>query len=249
MFRVVTANIKCKPHMPQAHVVSDVRKAARGADVVLWQEIGIARYKQAVRGLGGKWDHFFPNGPGYDQPISWRTDIFAFEHAGVYLLHRGRADYAPDRGITWVQLKHLGTGQHIIFHSVHYVARAWHTNGSPALRSDARIAAQQPGRQAMWLEGRTRHGTVLDEWVAAGLPVIGGGDFNRGGRFPVVGNFVSGRKVRYIDVAGGLDYIFSLDGKQTRIKRVKAKNTHGHSDHPFKSVDVRLKRRRRFRRK
>lgn len=243
MIRVATFNVQSLPLMRPEHVRQDVRLAARKADVILWQEIKPDSYKAAIEALGDEWEHFIPEGIGHNGPISWRKRLFTLEDKGRELLHPGTPKVCESRGITWVRLRRNGTKREVVFVNTHYVARAWDHDGSARLRSDKSEAATQPMRQRMWNEANEKHRAMIADWVAEGYAVVGGGDFNRGGDYPVVGKRYGRTPVRYIDAGGGLDYIFSVNGKRTRIQRVSAENFRGHSDHALKVAHVNLRKR------
>jgi len=245
MIRVATFNVQSLPLMRPERVRQDVRLAARKADVILWQEIKPDNYKAAIRALGSAWEHYIPKGLGNNGPISWRKRLFTLEDKGRELLHDGVAKVCEDRAITWVRLRRNGTQHSIVFVNTHYVARAWNYDGTKALRkNDKGEADQQPMRQDMWNEGNARHKDVIELARAEGYAVIGGGDFNRGGDWKVLGKRIAGEPVRYIDGGGGLDYIYALNGDNTRVRKVRHRNFKGNSDHPLKTVHVELRRKR-----
>lgn len=241
MIRVATFNVQSLPLMRPEQVREDVRLAARKADVILWQEIKVKSYRAVIEALGTGWDHYFPKGPGSNTPISWRKRMFTLDDKGAELLHDGVKKVCEDRGITWARLTRKGTKHSIVFVNTHYVARAWDLDGTASLRKDKAEAESQPLRQDMWNEGNERHKAVIELARAEGYAVIGGGDFNRGGNWNVLGKRIAGEKVAYIDNGGGLDYLYSLNGDNTRIQKERARTFRAHSDHPLKTVHVNLR--------
>jgi hypothetical protein len=189
---VATLNVRSNPEMVQRRVVHDVRRAVAIAAVVLWQEIGPTRYKNALRALAGLWRHAHLR---LAIPISWDAEEFERLGSGHQRTHRGRATASPARYLSWVILRHRETGAEVVFLNTHFVSGAW---------NDKRKTFKA-WRRRMWL----RHYAALEAKVAQfhdqGYTVVGGGDFNRRNveRFHADLEWMS---------AGGIDYLFVVPG-------------------------------------
>lgn len=240
MFAIATLNVQSLPLMPHEHVVHDVRLAAEKADVIFWQEIHPSSYRKAITDLGAEWDHHMPTEGG--SPVSWRTKKFHLIETGNDLLHEAKAGVCMQRDITWVRLRRKGSLKQVVFHSVHYVPRAWAEDGTSRHRAIPQEAAEQPMRQRIWREGNVRHKVFIAKWINRGVTVVGGGDFNRGGETAVVGTTIAGVPVQYLDVTGGIDYLFGVPAQRMEIVRFSAESTPVFSDHPLKTAVIAVRR-------
>lgn len=209
-FNVVSMNVKSNPEMPQAAVVHDVRRAAKQGDIIGWQEIGPARYRDAIRDLDG-FGHFMPR--GLETPISWRKDKFELLDSGVKKMHGGLAGVSPHRQVAWVKLRNKDTGEVMVHMNTHLVSGAWNSKKQPT----------DPWRQRMWnkhIDGMER---MIERFERQGHPVTISGDFNRN-QFRVFGNDVRYDSGLHANTHGRstLDYVMStrhrdLDKVRTRV--------------------------------
>ena len=204
-FRTATLNVKSNPVMPQEQVRHDVRRIAREASIIGWQEIDPQRYRDAIRNLPEHWNHFMPKGS--TNPISWNGNIWKKVAGDSITTHPGRAEVSPHRNITWVKLEHKDTGKKIVRINTHLISGAW----SNAPKKD------KAWRQEMWKE----HMRDLDQLVARferqGHEVIIGGDFNRDS-FRVMGDDVRFDNKLNVGTHGKstLDYLMHTKGPELR---------------------------------
>jgi hypothetical protein len=159
-FTTVSLNVKNNPLMPQRKVVHDVRKAARLGDLIGWQEIGPARYREAIRNLGPGWNHYMPRHGRYaiPNPISWKQKEWKKLDAGFVRTHGGEAKISPSRYITWVKLQHRETGRVIVRVNTHLVSGAWSKGYRPA----------KAWRQRMWRKHIRRLENLVDRFERQG---------------------------------------------------------------------------------
>lgn len=188
---VITANIKSNPYMKQAKVVHDVERCAELGDVILWQEMAPKRYKQALRDLGPEWTHAHLN---LEVPISWRDDEWELVYEGSILAHEGKATASPNRYIAWVVLRHRATGKLVGFVNSHYVSGAW--NG--------KLKTFKQWRKRMWVQHYALHVELIEALKLLGVPVVGGGDFNRAHVSPFTDD------LKWL-VNHGIDYLFAVE--------------------------------------
>lgn len=208
-FRVMSQNVKAFPLMPQGDVVEDVRLTAGQSGIIGWQEIGPARYKEAILALGPKWETFW-GGPHSEEretvrnPISYRVKHWRRVDGGRWKHHDGVARMTPDSWLTWVVLEHKRTGAHVLATNKHYVAGAW--NNIPK--------ADKRQRQNMWTDAN-RFEMVWTERFMAKHPevaVIGLGDYNSTNhRQLAVGARLGGRKVNYQVAPRAIDQIWLVN--------------------------------------
>lgn len=200
---VLTQNVRSLPLMPQAHVVADVRADARSADVILWQEIGPARYKRAVRSLGPAWHTY---GLYTAEPISWRADRFTLLGYGAMVLNRGVRRLTPVHHVTWVRLRDRVTGFVFVVNDAHYV------NAFPPR---ARVTRARL-RASMFWAGYRRQERLVARWVRAGDTVIGGGDYNL--HSAAMFGTVAGVRSRQLFAAHAKDHLWVITGLPVRAR-------------------------------
>lgn len=162
-FKVGTLNVKCFPVMRQKWVLHDVNYASTQADVILWQEIGIERYKAAVDALPA----FTMLHRHLEVPISYNTDMFTFVDSGEVMLHPGRRLTSPDRYLTWAVLQHKASDRAFTFMNTHYVSGAWNN----------KRRLHKLWRKQMWIQSYEIQQRLIEK--ASSLTLVGGGDFNR----------------------------------------------------------------------
>lgn len=181
-FKTASINVKSNPLMPQSKVVHDVKLAASQADLIGWQEIAPARYRQAIKDLGPKWGHYMPRDGkiAIPTPISWDKEKWKKVDAGFTRTHNGKARVSPHRYITWVKLKDKETGQEVVRINTHLVSGAW-----------SKPKPTTAWRRAMWTIHMNKLENLVERFQKKGLNVVVGGDFNRDG-YKVLGN-----KVKY----------------------------------------------------
>jgi hypothetical protein len=228
--RVASANIKCFAPMSQEKVVHDINATGRVAGVIGWQEIQLDRYRTAIEALPNRFRHEFSHGNS-GQVVSWNSEVWERVDGGKRLLCKGSAKICNDRWIVWVLLKHKKSGRQFIFHTTHYPAKAWANYKVP----------RQSIRQAMWNKGNKVQKEMIDEWVRKGYCIVGTGDYNRR-NFPVAGNSVRGRKVRYLTPKTSIDFIFVINGKDTVL--IGDKHSYNleprYSDHKGRAAKLKL---------
>src|SRR5689334_4263622 len=97
--RLVTANIKCNPRMRQSRVEHDIIKVKGLGGIILWQEIEIPRYKEALKYTRhGEWAH---TSLETEIPISVNTRYWTVLKSGYRLTHHGRKLTTPNRYVSW----------------------------------------------------------------------------------------------------------------------------------------------------
>ncbi len=231
-FKTVSINIKSNPVMPQAKVIADVKKASKQGDLIGWQEIGPARYFDAIKELGPEWGHYMPKDGKLriPIPISWKKSEFTLVDSGFQRTHNGLAKVSPHRYITWVKLKHKETGQEVVRINTHLVSGAW----------NAKKQATDPWRQAKWNIHMKKLDAMVERFQKQGLNVIVGGDFNRDS-YKVLGNDVKYDNNLHVGTHGKstLDYVMHVQDKDIATKGSKVVKGF-HSDHDAVVVKYRL---------
>lgn len=223
--RVSTANIKNNPPMMQRHVVHDMRTLRTMSNVIMWQEIGRARYKDALtHTLGPAWQHAHLDS---DIPISWKRDAYALVDKGIVRTHKGRALASPARYITWVVLRRTRDAQHIAIVNTHYVSGAWNAKRKPF----------KTWRKYQWATHYQHHAHVIASLLARGYSVIGGGDFNR-----LTVNPLHPRLQWITDNGNGLDHLYYVPAALgVRITvHDRWSTTRLYTDHPAKTARITL---------
>ena len=220
--RTATLNVRSNPEMPQAQVRHDVQKASHTADLIGWQEIDPARYRQAIRNLGPSWAHFMPHDGGLQipNPISWKKDQFKLLDQGFVRTHHGKAKVSPNRYITWVKLQDRKTGKTFVRMNTHLVSGAW--------------GAHKPTtewRRHMWNIHMQKLRHLVKHFEGKGLPVIVGGDFNRDST-RVLGNAVKYDNKLNVGTHGHSTFDYLMHTKNAHLQSKGAHVIHGFaSDH------------------
>ena len=238
-FRVMTANVQSFPEdaLTTQQALDDLTRNAADGDLVLLQEIA-PRYRPLVQIAfpSSEWDVYYGKVDNA-QPIAFRKAIFAKMAADVTLLHEAQARLHRRRYITHVRLRHRALGREFHVTNLHLVAGAFNNVIEP----------NQALRVQEWNEGIAKHRSLLEDMVASGLPVMGGGDYNRQlRRHKSVGTEIAGRPVRYAVDPGAIDLLWFVDGDQAgwniRSKRVHrgrgSENAVRHSDHAAREATV-----------
>jgi hypothetical protein len=221
-FNTININVKSNPVMSQRNVVHDVRRAARESGLIGWNEIGPARYREAIRNLGPGWSHYMPR-DGHLQipnPISWKNSIWKKEDAGFLRTHRGLARVSPNRYITWARLKHRETGKEIVRINTHLVSGAW-----------GKHKPTTAWRREHWNTHMRKLGDLVERFESRGLKVVIGGDFNRDS-FKVLGDQVAYDNKLNVGTHGRstLDYLMHTRG--SGLEKLGARVQGGYaSDH------------------
>jgi GH25 family lysozyme M1 (1,4-beta-N-acetylmuramidase) len=240
-FRVLTANIQSVPEgvLTTEQALIDLTRNATDGDIVLLQEIAF-RYQALVEDAfpAPQWEVYYGQRDNA-QPIAFRRDLFEKVSGDVVLLHEARAGLHRRRYITHLQLRHRAHGCDFHVTNLHLVAGAFH---NPGQRHEAL-------RLEEWRAGIAKHIAMVESLVAGGLPVIGGGDYNRQlRRHRSMGTAIAGRPVTYAVDGGAIDLLWCVDGDRARwevsSRRVypgrDSKNPVRHSDHPARAVSVTL---------
>ena len=238
-FRTITANVQSFPEdaLTAQQALEDLTLNAADGDLVLLQEIA-ARYRPLVQLAfpSPEWEVYYGRVDNA-QPIAFRRSIFRKVTADVTLLHPAHAQLHRRRYITHVQLRHRGLGHEFHVTNLHMVAGAFNNVIEP----------NQALRVQEWNEGIAKHRSLLEDMVASGLPVMGGGDYNRQlRRHKSVGDEIAGRPVRYAVDPGAIDLLWFVDGEQAawniRSRRVhrgrESENAARHSDHAAREATV-----------
>lgn len=204
-FTTLNVNIKSRPAMPQKTVLHDVRKAAKNADLIGWNEISLDRYRDAIKSLGPEWGHFMPKDGKYkiSNPISYRKDEWKFLDGGAEKAHDGAFGICPDRYITWAKLKHKGSGEKIVRINTHTVAGAFSKGSS-----------HNAWRRSSWNTHMKKLSAMVKRFEKQGFKVVIGGDFNKDSS-KVLGNDVGyANKLNRSTTDGGstLDYLMHTRG-------------------------------------
>lgn len=209
-FTTLNVNIKSRPAMPQNKVVADVRKAAKNADLIGWNEISLDRYRDAIKDLGPEWGHYMPKDGKYpiSNPISYKKDEWKMLKGGFQKTHDGAYGICPDRYITWAKLKHKGSGEKIVRINTHTVAGAFSKGASHA-----------DWRRKSWNTHMGKLSNMVKKFESQGYKVIIAGDMNKDSS-KVLGNQVKyDNKLNQSTTDGGstLDYLMHTgNGLQTQ---------------------------------
>jgi len=221
-FKTATINVKSNPVMGQRQVVHDVRRASHSAGLIGWNEIGPARYREAIRDLGPSWGHYMPHDGGLEipNPISWKKDVWKKEDAGFLKTHNGLAKVSPNRYITWVKLKNRASGQEIVRINTHLVSGAW---------SDHKPTTAW--RREHWKIHMQKLDKMVAHFKSQGLQVIVGGDFNRDS-FEVLGKKVAYDNKLNVGTHGHSTLDYLMHTRSSHLKKLEAHVQHGYaSDH------------------
>lgn len=234
--RLMTQNLRAFPRMRQWKVVEDVCRTADQAKIILWQEIGPKRYKQAIRNLPKKFSHAHMNTL---TPITYNNRRYTKLDQGSVLLHEAAFGIIAERRIVWVLLRDLRNGDVFYVVNCHYVPGAWSPNRN----------FRKAHRVTMWEEGQRRHKELIEDLAQANLPIIGGGDMNRRvnhPKGPVLGREIAEEKVRYPVPGSSIDHLYMINSPKQRWKFLGAATLdRKHTDHAGRRVRVVLRSRRR----
>lgn len=227
---LTTANIRSGEHpMPQPDVVDDVAAVAAATPdggALLLQEIIPARYRAAVR------ERFRDR-----EIVAIRTTSvpivvprgWTVRGSGHVLVHRGRPDAGPDRFVSWAVVRPGGSGTTgaVALLNTHFVHAAW--NGRPD-RWD-------PWRKDRWRAHHVAVERIVASFVARGIPVLGGGDFNRTVRR---GLRPFHPDQRWLHSDGGIDKLFWVPAGGADVSVDARDLTPLHSDHDARTARLRL---------
>lgn len=238
-FRVITANVQSFPEdaLTTEQALADLTLNAADGDLVLLQEIA-PRYRPLVQVAfpSSDWEVYYGKVDNA-QPIAFRKAIFAKMAADTTLLHEAQPHLHRRRYITHVRLRHRGFGSELHVTNLHLVAGAF----NDVVELDQALRLQE------WNEGIAKHRSLLETLVASGLPVMGGGDYNRQLRkHKSLGSEIAGRPVRYAVDPSAIDLLWFVDGAQAgwniRARRVlpgrNSKNAVRNSDHAAREATV-----------
>lgn len=241
LLRVVTANVQSFPvdALTSTQALEDLRRNAEIGDLVLLQEIA-SRYRPLVATAfpAPEWQVYYGR-PDNQTPIAFRRSVLAKRAGEVTLLHPAVPGRHARRYTTYLRLRHRGTGCEMHVVNLHLVAGAW--NDTPLPDKDDRVRE--------WNEGIAGHRALVARLAATGLPVVGGGDYNRQlRRHRPLGTEVDGRVVRYAVAPGAIDLIWLLDGhgahwtvRTTRTHPGRDdENPQRHSDHGARVAEAAL---------
>ncbi len=234
-FKTASINVRSYPLMDQKSVVHDVRKAARQADLIGWNEIAPGRYARAIKDLGPDWGHYMPMDGNHriPNPISWRKKEWSRISGGFEKVANRKAGVAPSTYITWAKLQHKATDQKVVRINTHVVSGAF-----------GNTAPNRGARQALW----HKHIKMLEKRIAKfkkqGYEVIVGGDFNRN-RYKVLGDKVGYDNGAWTGTHGGprsamFDYLMHV--RSPELKSVMGVVDRGYrSDHDAVVAGYKLK--------
>lgn len=199
-FTTLNVNIKSRPAMPQKAVLHDVRKAAKNADLIGWNEISLPRYRDAIKSLGPGWGHYMPKDGKYpiSNPISYRKDEWKMEKGGFLKTHEGAHGIVPDRYITWAKLRHRGSEEKIVRINTHTVPGAFNKSTS-----------HNAWRRSSWNTHMSKLSNLVKKFEKQGYKVVIGGDFNKDSH-KVLGNqvnYANGLNKPTTDGGSTLDYL------------------------------------------
>lgn len=211
-FRVVSQNVRARPLMSQNDVIDDVYLTAQQSGIIGWQEIGPDRYKAAVESLPSFWETFWADmrhDRQLDSPISFRTQTWALDEGGSFVLHEGHTGFNVERIYTWVILAHKGTGQKVLVTNKHYVAGAFNDNPKPG----------KDQRPAIWRDGMKREIAFIETFVAKhpDIPIINLGDYNATAK-RIAAAYPDSIKLNFQTSAGSIDQIILIDAKGARFE-------------------------------
>ena len=240
-FRVMTANIQSFPPdaLTRDEALEDLRANAAAADLVLLQEIA-EHYRPLVAQAfpEAEWEVFY-GAPDNSEPIAFRRDQFERLDAKALVLHPPVAKLHFRRHITHLHLRDRPSGLEFHVTNLHLVAGAFakppHANRALRVRE--------------WNNGIAKHLSQLDAFASAGVPVIGGGDYNRRlAAQPALGHEIDGRPVKYAVDGKSIDLLWCLDGDTHHwnlLERAvfpgrEGKKPQRHSDHAARLARVQL---------
>ena len=193
--RLVTSNIKNLPDLSREHVRHDMALVRKLGGVILWQEIAEADDVADLRATVPGYTHLHTD---TECPISVWTKGWKVLDYGKVTLHPGKEHVSPHRVATWVRLQRNGsTVPPFVVVNTHWVSGAYSNPGQEA----------EAWRLAMWAQAHAGMCTLVQGFLAKGITVLGGGDFNRTGAFP---GFAPGH--RWL-INGGYDHLWACEAK------------------------------------
>ncbi|MFC7495912.1 MULTISPECIES: GH25 family lysozyme [unclassified Nocardioides] len=238
-FRIITANVQSFPPdaMTTQQALADLTSNAADGDLVLLQEIAPS-YRPLVQEAfpSPEWDVYYGKVDN-STPIAFRKAIFARSAGDVTVLHEPHPRLHRRRYITHVRLRHRALGIEFHVTNLHLVAGAFNN----VIEPDQALRVQE------WNEGIAKHRLILETMVASGLPVMGGGDYNRQlRRHKSLGTEIAGRPLRYAVDPGSIDLLWFIDGDRAgwkvRSKRMlpgrNSKDAVRNSDHAAREATV-----------
>lgn len=239
--RVVTANVQSFPDnaLTPAQALEDLTRNAGIGDIVLLQEIA-PRYRALVQQAfpAAEWFVFYGRGDN-TSPIAFRRSQFTKVAGRVQLLHPGVAGLHTRRYCTHLRLGSLVLGRDLHVTNVHLVAGAFNN----VQEHDQALRLRE------WNEAIGKHQAMLARLVGSGLPVVGGGDYNRQLRQArSVGETIAGKPVTYAVGPASIDLLWFVDGedlawsvRSTRIFQGRdGQNPQRHSDHAARLANALL---------
>jgi GH25 family lysozyme M1 (1,4-beta-N-acetylmuramidase) len=208
-FRVLTANVRSDPEdaLSLDDVLEDLQRNAAAGDLVFLQ--GIApRYRPLVKQAfpRSEWE-VFSGDDANREPIAFRKALFSMVTGQVSILHPARPGLHGRRLMTHLRLRFKPLSAEFHATNLHLVDGAFGKEDLPC----------QEGRRAAWATGLDKHRTFVDELVATGLPVVGGGAYNRPLKHhKALGKERAGLEVAYAVDKRSVDLLWHIDGRQTR---------------------------------
>jgi len=239
-FRVLTANVQSFPESAMApeQALDDLKRNADDADLVFLQEIA-DRYRPLVGDAfpAPEWQVFYGNRTN-SEPIAFRSSLFTLVAGDATLLHPANHMHGR-RHTTHLRLTFNPLGSDFHATNLHLVAGAFNNTERP----------DKARRVDEWNEAITKHRAFVDSLVHSGLPVVGGGDYNRQlRRYKSLGTERAGKPVSYAVDPGSIDLLWFVDGDRSSWRlgprtvfpaRDRA-NAQRHSDHAAREVTVAL---------
>ncbi len=222
-----------------AEALDDLRRNAADGDVVLLQEIA-ARYKTLVQMAfpASEWVVYYGRSDN-STPIAFRRALFSKVEGRVELLHPAVKHLHFRRYMTHLRLRARDLRFEFHVTNLHLVAGAF--NGVDEPDQDLRLEE--------WNDGIAKHQRLVESLVDTGLPVVGGGDYNRQlERFKSLGSEIAGKQVTYAVDGASIDLLWFIDGDESgwgvRSTKVfpgrRSKAPQRNSDHGMRRATVTL---------
>lgn len=240
-FRILTANVQSVPEnaITTDQALMDLARNAADAELVLLQEIAF-RYQPLLRDAfpSPEWEVYYGKSDN-GQPIAYRRGSFVKVAGDVTVLHPPREGLHRRRYITHLRLRHRALDTEFHVTNLHMVAGAFNKTIEP----------DQEMRVEEWNEGILKHLSILERLAATGLPLVGGGDYNRQLRLhKSVGTTIADRPVTYAVDGTSIDLLWFVDGRSAawEVQSRKAyPGRHGakparFSDHAARAATVTL---------
>ena len=222
-----------------AEALDDLRRNAADGDVVLLQEIA-ARYKTLVQMAfpASEWVVYYGRSDN-STPIAFRRALFSKVEGRVELLHPAVKHLHFRRYMTHLRLRARDLRFEFHVTNLHLVAGAF--NGVDEPDQDLRLEE--------WNDGIAKHQRLVESLVDTGLPVVGGGDYNRQlEHFKSLGSEIAGKQVTYAVDGASIDLLWFIDGDESgwgvRSTKVfpgrRSKAPQRNSDHGMRRATVTL---------